>query len=207
MLPRAAAAGNLPSYGTGTVAFETDQRSAEKHCSSTAVAQSRSIIASASGTRTASWYGRLAVIASKMSATVMMRTSKGDRVAGEATRIALAVQPLVVRAGGRGKLAGYAEAGENVLRKRGMVTDGRPFCLIETPGFVENRVAHAEFSEIVQQRGAMQAAAALFGEAEASRDCRGDGRDTTAVGRRETALGINDIGEGAGDLIEPRLVE
>src|SRR6185437_10430578 len=91
---------------------------------------------------------------------------QADLVSREAARIALAVQPLVMRASDRGEFAERTDTRQNCLRMRGMQAHDRPFALVKRAGLVEDRVADAQLADIVQQCRTLEPAPLLGAEAQ-----------------------------------------
>ena len=131
-----------------------------------------------------------------------MRVSERDLVALEPARIALAVQPLMVRAGDGGKVLESGDARQDGFGVGRVHLHRLPFLAVELAGLVENGVADAELADVVQQGRALEPAPALGRKPQLFGDHVREQGDALAVAAGVGALGIDHLGEGGGDVVE-----
>ena len=104
-------------------------------------------------------------MASKVSATAMMRAPSGIAVAGEAGGVAGAVEPLVVMADHRGD-GRVADAAGHVGAVAGVAADDRELLVGEATGLVEDLARRVELADVVQRGGGAHPRDLVRGKAE-----------------------------------------
>ena len=112
-----------------------------------------------------------------------------------------------MRAGNAREIAERRDARQDRLAVRGVLLHRGPFGLVELARLVEDRIAHAELADVVQQRGALEPAAPLGRKAHLLGDQVGEQRDALAVSAGVGALRVDHLREGGGDVVEIVLVD
>jgi hypothetical protein len=125
---------------------------------------------------------------------------KGDLIALEALRIALAVEALVVCRGDGGEFAERRDPRQDRLAMSGVHFHDRAFVRIELARLVQDGIAHAQLADVVSS--AARLAALVVRERHLLGDQVGEQREPFAMAAGVRALGVDDLRDGRGNAVE-----